>query len=109
MEPEHEIEIAQAKLNEILEEENHDQRLANVFGTDDGFKILEWLLEETGFWLPVQERRIDRYELGRKIFHKICFADLELGMRVLKRRRSQGIREREEEKLKITERIKNPT
>ena len=90
-------------LQERAEEENHYARLARLFGSADGFALLQWLMDITGYWEPGlhDERAVARYELGRLIFNQASLADLAVINRLLDVRREEKLKQLEAEKRQI--------
>lgn len=97
--------IAEA-LRELIEERNHYHRLARVFGSPEGFEVLEWLLELTGYWRPVNENKIELFELGRKIFHHVSLGDMDIAHRLLDSRRERVLREIKLKSVQLEEKMK---
>lgn len=99
----------QQALQEYSEEKNHYARLARVFESADGFEVLQWLLDITGYWRAAlnDERDIARYELGRYIFNQVSLADLAIITRLLDLRRDEKLNQMDAEKRQIELKIKD--
>ena len=97
-----------ANLDALLEEENHYTRLKAVFGTEDGLRVLGWLLDTGGYWRAhIQDARdIGKFEFSRFIFDQVCIADVGICHSVLTDRRERAERNRMAEKKKIEDEIK---
>ena len=94
-------------LQERAEEESHYTRLARVFDSADGFQVLQWLLDLTGYWQDGlhDERAVARFELGRTIVNQVALADLSIVTRLLDVRRDEKLRQMDLEKQTIKQKI----
>ena len=94
--------IARSRIDEIANRERHYKRVSGVFGTDDGIKIVEWLLDITEYWTNIgDDRSVGKYEVGRVIVDHICMADTDIFNEVLSRRKHAAEAELEQEKARL--------
>ena len=94
--------IAKSRINEITEREKHYKLLAEVFGTENGVKVAEWLLDLTGYWSGIcKGRSIGKYEIGKTIVDHICMADTEIFNEILSRRKHTAVTAMEREKAEL--------
>lgn len=95
--------VIDAKRKAYLEEEAHYKRLSAVFGTPDGVRVVEWILNELcGYWAPtIVPNELERYSVGRALFNAISFADIEIAHKILSNRRASAKAAMQEERKQI--------
>jgi hypothetical protein len=93
-----------AKLQELIEEENNLALIKRVFGNQDGFEVLNWIISDIcNFWVrAITPAELGKYEVGRTLFNRVIIADPALAFKILEARKNlaESIRQRELEELK---------
>ena len=97
------------ELNNLIEKENHYKRINKVFEGEDGIKILEWILDECGYFRePVrEERKLGKLDFARYLFDEITMASSELAAKILERRMKKIQSLNQDAKNKLHEQIRS--
>ena len=95
----------EAKRKDLADEESHYERIVRVFGTPEGIRVAEWILQDLcKYWIPsVGADDLGRYNVGRTFFDALAVADIGICHRILDARRNLADRQRKAELAALSE------